>query len=116
MSSYTNAKDWCTPIGGILYKSTKPLTWEVGTKGSGLYVTVPVDTTFDVSIPKGLRWLFDPHNPKYLKAAALHDMLLLQNWARTTAGAEFHEALKSDGVTLWKRLAMWLAVSLFKYR
>ena len=33
-----------------------------------------------------------------------------------TAGAEFHEALKADKVALWRRLSMWLAVSLFKYR
>lgn len=115
MSAYTNPGRWCIPVGGIDYRVEKPLMWEVGTKGSGLIVTVPKGTVFDVSIPVGLRWLFDPHNPHYLKAAALHDELLRRGWARTTAGAEFHEALKADGVALWRRLSMWLAVSLFKY-
>ena len=116
MSTYTKAIDWCVPVGGILYKSIKPLTWEIGTLGSGLSVTIPEGSVFDVSIPKGLRWLFNPHNQHYLKAAALHDEMLRRGWSRITAGAEFHEALKSDGVTLWRRLSMWLAVSLFKYR
>lgn len=116
MSAYTHAEDWCLPVGGILYQSIRPLSWEVGAPGSGLIVTVPAGTVFDVSIPVGLRWLFDPHNPAYLKAAALHDEMLLRGWARTTAGAEFHEALKADGVARWRRLAMWLAVSLFKYK
>ena len=116
MSAYTHAEDWCLPVGGILYQSIRPLSWEVGAQGSGLIVTVPAGTVFDVSIPRGLRWLFDPHDPRYLKAAALHDEMLLRGWARTTAGAEFHEALKADKVAMWRRLSMWLAVSLFKYR
>lgn len=115
MSAYTQPGDWCVPIGGIRYRCETPLMWEVGTKGSALIVTVPKGTTFDVSIPRGLRWLFDPHEPAYLKAAALHDELLRRSWARTTAGAEFHEALRADRVALWRRLVMWLAVSLFKF-
>lgn len=115
MSAYTQPGDWCIPVGGLFYRVEKPLSWEVGVKGSGMIVTVPKGTIFDVSIPRGLRWLFDPHNPAYLKAAALHDDLLRRGWARTTAGAEFHEALRADGVALWRRLTMWLAVSLFKF-
>jgi hypothetical protein len=115
VSAYTNPGDWCIPVGGILYRAEKPLSWEVGTKGSGMIVTVPKGTVFDVSIPRGLRWLFDPHNPAYLKSAALHDELLRRGWARTTAGAEFHEALRADGVSRWRRLTMWLAVSLFRF-
>jgi len=115
MSSYTKPSDWCKPVGGIVYVATKPLSWEVGVKGSGLVINVPEGALFDVSIPVGLRWLFDPHNPAYLKAAALHDEMLLRGWARTTAGAEFHEALRADKVSAWRRLVMWLAVSLFKF-
>jgi hypothetical protein len=138
MSAYTHAEDWCLPVGGILYQSIRPLLWEVGVMGSGLIVTVPAGTVFDVSIPqpkprpdewrhlpfwairqvttKILNRVFSPHDPHYLKAAALHDEMLRRGWARTTAGAEFHEALKADKVAIWRRLVMWLAVSLFKYR
>ena len=116
MSAYTSPGKWCVSVGGILYRVEKPLSWEVGTKSSGMIVTVPKGTIFDVSIPRPLWWLFDPHNPAYLKAAALHDTLLLRGWPRTTAGAEFHEALRADGVALWRRLVMWLAVSLFRFQ
>lgn len=137
-SNYTNPGNWCKPLSGIKYISTEELIWDVGYKGSGLTVTVPTGTVFDVSIPQPPKrprvfllwpfWLvaflllklvnkvFSPHNPKFLKAAALHDTMLIQGWARTTSGAEFHEALKADNVQMWKRLIMWLAVSLFKYR
>ena len=122
MSAYTKPGAWAVPVGGILYRVENPLSWEIGTlttkdkPGSGMIVTIPKGTTFDVSIPVFLRWLFDPHNPAYLKAAALHDELLRRGWARTTAGAEFHEALRADGVARWRRLTMWLAVSLFKFK
>ncbi|WP_263618114.1 DUF1353 domain-containing protein [Pseudooceanicola nanhaiensis] len=62
-----------------------------------------------------MRWLFDPAAPEYLKAAALHDWLLSEGWDRMTAGAVFHNALAADGVSVWRRLVMWLAVSLYRY-
>lgn len=116
MSAYTNPGEWYRHIGGIKYETTRPLIWEVGRKGSGVIVTVPQGTAFDVSIPAIMRWLFNPHDPHYLKAAALHDELLRRGWDRLTSGAQFHEALKADGVALWRRLVMWMAVSLFKFR
>ena len=116
MSAYTSPGNWCEPRSGIRYVSTQALVWEIGTKGSGLDVTVQVGAKFDVSIPRGLRCVFNPHDPHYLKAAALHDEMLRLGWDRLTAGAIFHQALKADGVTRWRRLAMWLAVSLFKYQ
>lgn len=116
MSKYTAALDWCKPVGGILYTSTKPLVWEVGVVGSGFVVTVPAGRTFDVSIPRGLRWLFSPHDPAFLKAAALHDELLhVKGWSRDSAAGEFHRALCADGVAPWRRIAMTAAVFLFKY-
>jgi hypothetical protein len=62
------------------------------------------------------RRLFDPKDHRFMKAAALHDWLLDRDWSRLTAGAIFHNALQADGVVLWRRLVMWLAVSLWKYR
>lgn len=116
MRKYTHPGDWCTLVSGIRYVSTEALVWAIGTEGSGLIVTIPEGVTFDVSIPCGLRWLFDPHDGRYLKAAALHDELLRKGWHRITAAAIFHEALQADGVSAWRRLVMWLAVSLFKYQ
>jgi hypothetical protein len=99
MSSYTDLADWYEPAGGILFRVVRPVEWEIGRKGSGLWVIVPLNYVFDVSIPALLRWAFDPRDPRYLKAAAL-----------------FSDALKADGVGFFRRLAMVLAVVVYKFR
>jgi hypothetical protein len=115
VSQYTKAGDWCAPIGGIRYRSLRPLVWSVGYADSGLLFTVPGGREFDVSIPWALRWIFDPHDPRFLKAAALHDEMLMSRWARPSAAAEFHSALKADGVGRWTRLAMFAAVAFWRW-
>jgi hypothetical protein len=113
---YTEVDLWCRPAGGEKYRSIIPLRWHIGRKGSGYVYEVPAGFLFDVSIPWALRLIFSPHNPRFLKAAALHDhMRHVENWNRRTSGAVFHEALMADGVKAPTRLAMWLAVSVFRY-
>ncbi|MGR3626808.1 MAG: DUF1353 domain-containing protein [Limimaricola sp.] len=106
--------DWCAPVGGTLYTTTGPLTWGIGRK-SGPPITVPPGFAFDVSIPRPLWLAFSPHDPRYLRAAAIHDWLLTDGWWRVTAGAVFLEALRADGVGRIRRLLMWLAVSLYRW-
>jgi hypothetical protein len=116
MSAYTNASDWCQHIGGIRYAVTQPLTWYVGNLETGAEYKVPFFFTFDGSIPRFARFIFSPHNPKYLKAFCLHDYFLSIGWDRFTAGAQFHEALKADGVSRLSRIVMSLGVLFFKYQ
>lgn len=115
MSAYTTPGEWCVLDYGTRYETITPLTWEIGTKGSGLKYTVPEGVLFDVSIPRPLLWAFDPHDPRYLKAACLHDRMLWDGWTRVSCGAVFNDALQADGVPVPRRLLMWLAVSLWKY-
>ncbi len=117
MSTYTESETWVRPKGLAQgrYETDGFLEWELGRKGSDLWVIVPKGFVFDVSIPCGLRWLFDPHDHRFLKAAAIHDWLLRLGWDRTTAAAVFHEALKADGVSKRTRLVMFLAVFLWKF-
>ncbi|KIT17459.1 DUF1353 domain-containing protein [Jannaschia aquimarina] len=114
MSRYTDLHGWWveTDTG---FRTIKPIFWEVGRKGSRLWVIVPIGYDFDVSIPVWARWLFDPRDPRYLKAAALHDWLLDDEWERVTAGGIFNRALRADGVGVLRRLAMTLAVVLFRF-
>ena len=98
------------------FRSEASLPWEIGRKGSGALVVVPAGFIFDVSIPSGARWIFDPCDPAYLKASCVHDWLLVDGWDRVTAGAVFHEILRTEKVCLTRRLVMWLAVSLWRYR
>lgn len=97
------------------YVVTQPVSWELGRPGSGLTVHVDEGFWFDVTVPRPFVWLFDPHNPTYLRAACFHDSLLLKRWNRVTAGAVFNETLKIERIARWRRFVMWLAVSLFKW-
>ena len=45
MSLYTDLTNWHVPIGGIRFRSLKPVTWHVGKKDSGFSVTVPTATS-----------------------------------------------------------------------
>lgn len=109
MSAFTDQANWAKPEGAG-YITTAPLSWEVGRIGSGLWVRVPVGFAFDVSVPWLLRWIFDPHDPRYRKAAALHDYTLSLHWDRVSAAAAFADALAACGVGRIERLAMVLAV------
>jgi|HigsolmetaAR202D_1030399.scaffolds.fasta_scaffold85154_1 Protein of unknown function (DUF1353). len=114
MSAYTATLDNVVHKRGIRYVLTSPLVWHIGAEHGPVYI-VPKGFEFDVSIPRPFWFLFNPHDPRYFKAAALHDHMLISGWSRITAAAEFHNALKADGVPLWRRLVMFLAVSLWKY-
>jgi hypothetical protein len=106
---------WYSLYKDTSYITERPISFELGFKGSGFTYTVPVDFIFDVSVPKGLKWLISPHNPKYLKAAAIHDHMLFSGWDRPTAGGVFQAVLKVSGVNSTKRLAMFFAVTLWKW-
>lgn len=107
--------DWCEPVGGIKYRTKRPILWEIGRAGSGLVYAVPAGSVFDVSIPRALRWLLDPHDARFLMAACFHDMMLREGWPRTTSGAVFHEVLRTKNVGRVQRLAMFVAVSLWRW-
>jgi len=115
MSAYTSALP-VVDIGGGDYVTDADLRWDIGRLGSGLTYVVRAGFQFDVSIPALFRWAFDPNDRRFLKAAALHDHMLLDDWSRIESAAVFHEALKADKVPRLKRLAMFLAVALWRYR
>lgn len=117
MSAYTDWPGEMLRVGLTdHYTATMPLPWDLGFKGSGLTVTVPAEFPHDVSVPALLRWAFDPHDRRYQRAARLHDWLLHKGWSRSEAAGVFNEALKADAVPFWRRLLMFLAVALWRYR
>ena len=115
MSAYTTTLP-VIDIGGGDYITDADLRWDLGREGSGLTYVVRAGFHFDVSVPWFARWAFNPTDRRFLKAAALHDHMLLDDWSRVESAAVFHEALKADGVSRWRRLAMFLAVALWRYR
>lgn len=115
MSDFTRLDDWCLPLSDNRYITTKPVIWEVAVEGSGWFITIPKGFIFDVSIPKYLRWILSPGNPKYRGAGCVHDYVLEMGWDWVRAAAEFNLVLKVSKVDLRVRLAMFLAVVLYKY-
>ena len=115
MSDFTKGEDWCVRLRGTKYLSSEPISFELGKLGSNFTYVVPSGFEFDVSIPRGLRLILSPHNPKYLKAAAIHDHMLSAGWDRPTAGGVFQAVLKVSGVGSITRLSMFFAVTLWKW-
>lgn len=118
MSSYTELTNWRIDLGhDNLFVTTEEVKWELGAKGSGLWLIAPKGYKFDVSIPRYLWWLLNPKDERFLKAACLHDYALDKlKWDRVTSAAAFSEALRATGVSRTTRLAMVLAVITWKWR
>lgn len=93
-----------------------PQRLDVTGDGGSLEVEVPEGFVFEVSIPWYLHWLLDPHDDRFLRAAAFHDYALHKlGWPRELAAAPFGLALREDEVGEWTRLAMVLAVIVRKW-
>jgi hypothetical protein len=116
VSRYTELENWCIPdFSQKKFTSIAPLHWEIGCRGSGLWITVPSGFIFDVSVPKCLRFLIDPMNPKLTKAAALHDYAFACGWDRVAAASVFAEALRVSGVGRSLRLLLVTAVIIWHW-
>jgi hypothetical protein len=76
------------------YILEEKIIWGIGFKNNPNKEIVPEGFMFDVSIPLCLGWLFDRNNPKYFKAAALHDYLLEIGYDRVSAAGAFNHGLK----------------------
>lgn len=87
--------NWVEAAGADQYRVTRPTSWEVGKKGSGLFVQVPAGFQFESSIPRLLHWLVSPHDERLLWSAAIHDWLLENGYgAIFSAGEWYSGALK----------------------
>ena len=84
------------------YCSTEDIVWEIGTKGSLLILMVVKNTPFNVSVPKWLTWLVNPHNTDLLFASALHDEALKKDYHPTIASGIFMRALRARGMGAFK--------------
>lgn len=109
------AADWRT------WRLLEPLTWEVDHLGSGDFIIVPEDFITDgASVPRLLWWIF-PMTGQYLRAAVLHDFLIVCIRAgmpdphapkRSDADTIFRDAMKACGVSFLVRWMFYLAASI----
>lgn len=118
MSAYTDLQggQWYSRIGQIdRFVTDDNLIWHIGRKNSGYVYIVPAGFAFDVSVPWWARAVVSRTDSRFMKAACLHDHMLIEKWDRTTAAGVFNDALRADGVSKAKRFAMFLAVASFKW-
>lgn len=106
----------CKRISKIDYITLEEICWDVGFKGNKNKEIVPIDFPFNVSIPWYLLWLFSRHNPRYFRAAAVHDYLLKIGYDRVSAAGAFNHGLKAEDVPYITRFVMTLGVAVFKFR
>ena len=86
----------------------------------GVRFTIPANFETDLaSIPWFMRWLF-PVNDDHRESATLHDRLyrrkgkmIVKKMSRLRCDYEFLIAMKSQGVSTWKRWGMFVGVAAF---
>jgi hypothetical protein len=86
------------------------------TASDGTKITVPGGTITDgASIPRLFwRMIGGPMTGKFRRAAVVHDYLYsTHKLSREKSDWIFLDAMRTDGVSWWKRRAMWAAVRSF---
>ena len=94
MSAFTEFNGY-EPAGGINYRLTANLVWEIGWKGSGKALVIPAGTVFQSSVPIAARWIVSPHHKPWLLASAVHDEMLKRGYSPARAAGEWYEAVKA---------------------
>jgi len=122
MSAFTADLTITALADGHSWRTFDPVTYEVGSEGSGNVITVPPGFETDgASVPRPLWWLL-PTWGTYSRAAVIHDFLCRslddgkpdpQAPDRKTADAIFYEAMVVCGTGMTMRWVMWAAVRLY---
>jgi hypothetical protein len=113
MSSFTKAllePTGKTYNGRAIYRVAGEFTYDIGFVGSGLQVTVPQGFETDgPSVPSWLLWLIPVG--QFVRAAAVHDCLREDlRFGKMDGDGIFLSALAAEGVSGWRRLAIFLGV------
>lgn len=95
-----------------LYVTTATCAYEIVAKGTGWWLKIAADETFDISVPWWLEWLQSPHDPKVLLAALIHDRLLKDGRGVLFSSSEFRRACMALGTNRWWAWVLF-AVTLF---
>lgn len=114
MSAFTEHPDPLY-LQGIKYALRAELRWEIGKRGSGVWLVVPKGHIFDVSVPKPLRWLIDPHQRALLLPSAIHDFTTRNGWEWQTCAGLWHHTLRANRVCPVKAFLFFVAVSFFTF-
>jgi len=95
------------------YETTKVITWSKGKKNSDCILLISPGFKFESSVPKFLTWILNPHDPKYLLSACVHDKMLEENYRPFVAAGEWYGAALKNDASFAKALFMAIAVTLW---
>ena len=104
MSEATEYAVWLR-VGEDYLVDYSDILWDIGRLGSGWVLEIPVGFRFQSSVPRWARWCFNPHDPRWLLAAAVHDCLLAQGHDRAFAACEWLRAARA----MDRRKRVWVA-------
>ena len=94
------------------WRTYHDVPWEVGSKGSGLHITIPAGFEFESSVPWWAGWYIRRDDPRFLLAALVHDYLLEHlRLGRTQAAAEWYDGALAGGAPLGKAKKGFVAVA-----
>lgn len=98
-----------------LYKVIDKFSYELGGKGSGIFIDIPTGFYTDFASVPCCLWSIFPPDGQHGKAAVIHDYMYRRRckFSRILADAIFLDAMRSLKVPFWKRYTMYLAVRLF---
>lgn len=120
MSKFSAFDDFAPVVdGSTVYVMGSSTRWEIGRKGSGYFLELNAGRTFDISVPRVLRWLQSPHDRRVLLAARVHDELLEEGFDQAFASSEFRRALRARGISAqyaWGLFFATLLVTAYKGR
>lgn len=106
------ALSWCVRGGARGYVTTAPVNVSIGKSGSGWFLSIAPGREFESSVPRLLRWILSPHDPRFLRAALIHDHLLETGHRPFFAAGEWHAAARADGAGRSFALVAGLGVAL----
>lgn len=99
-----------TKGGNRAYTVDADFDWPIGKVGSPWVLTVPAGFEFESSVPLLLRWVLSPNDPRFLKAAAIHDYLLEHGYSRPFSDAEWLDAARSVHAPRLKRELAFITI------
>ena len=99
-----------TSRGRCLAETISPLVLRIRGEGFVLVIRVPKGFATDAAtVPRCLWWLFPPDG-LWIRAAVIHDYMYRMGYSRILCDAVFRYVMEHDGVTAWRRCAMFYAV------
>jgi len=94
------------------WRLREPFTWYVGRAKNAYPVVIPSGFEFESSVPRWALWIQSPDDPRYLKAALVHDYLLeTRIYGRAQAAAEWFDGALAGGAPVYRSKIIYVGMA-----